>query len=60
MATKSMLQKWNRKLAEHQKAIMKERNSLAHTIQECESLKSDCDEAWDALDTAREALRRMV
>lgn len=54
---------WNKTIAQiaaRQKAVGLERDKLDNLIDELRSLREDCDEAYDALQTARDALSRLV
>lgn len=60
MTTKS---KWTRVIAQiaiRQESVGKERDKLDELIGELRALREDCDEAYDALQTARDALSRLV
>lgn len=44
----------------HMKQVAKDRDKLDDFIGELSSLKEDCDEAWDCLQSARDALSELV
>jgi len=50
----------DRTISFHQIRIGVERDSLDNAIATLEQLKEDCEEAWDALQEARDALSRLV
>ena len=41
-------------------AVAKERDRIDELMSEMRSLRDDCDEAWDSLMDARDALSRLV
>jgi septal ring factor EnvC (AmiA/AmiB activator) len=60
MATKMQINSWMKQIDRRKDAIGKERDKLDDLIGELQSLKEDCVEAHDALQTARDALSRLV
>jgi uncharacterized coiled-coil protein SlyX len=58
--TVSYYQRMMNKIAAQQLAIGKQRDKLGDLISELESLKQDCDEAYDAMQSAVDALSRLV
>lgn len=60
MATKAQWTRTISQIAKRQDAVGKERDKLDELISDLQSLKDDCDEAFDALQTARDALSRLV
>lgn len=60
MATKTQITSWVKQIDRRKEAVGKERDKLDDLIGELQSLKEDCDEAYDALQTARDALSRLV
>lgn len=60
MATKQQITRWMKQIDQRKDAVGKERDKLDDLIGELQSLKEDCDEAYDALQTARDALSRLV
>jgi DNA repair exonuclease SbcCD ATPase subunit len=60
MATKTQWAKAISQITKRQEAIGKERDKLDDLISELETLKSDCSEAYNALQEARDALSRLV
>ncbi len=60
MATKQKITRWMKQIDQRKDAVGKERDKLDDLIGELQSLKEDCDEAYDALQTARDALSRLV
>jgi hypothetical protein len=58
--TRSQLEKAIAQIAKRQEAVGAERDKLDELICELGSLAADCDEAYDALQTARDALSRLV
>lgn len=60
MATKTQITSWMKQIDRRKEAVGKERDKLDDLIGELQSLKEDCDEAYDALQTARDALSRLV
>lgn len=49
-----------KRIDKHMASVAKERDKLDETISELESLKEDCDNAWNCLQDARDALSEMV
>ena len=49
-----------KKLTKHMKAIAIERDKLDELIGDADSLKNDCEEAYQELENARDALSRTV
>lgn len=49
-----------KEIEKRQEAVGKERDRLDDLIRDLTSLKEDCDEAYDSLQTARDALSRLV
>lgn len=47
-------------IEKHQKAIAKERDSLDKLIDDLQTFRDDCQDAWESLGYAREALSRQV
>lgn len=60
MATKTQITSWMKQIDKRKEAVGKERDKLDDLIGDLQSLKEDCDEAYDALQTARDALSRLV
>lgn len=60
MATKTQITAWMKQIDKRKEAVGKERDKLDDLIGDLQSLKEDCDEAYDALQTARDALSRLV
>lgn len=56
MKTKKMITEIDKRMA----AVGKERDRLDKFISEVEDLREDCDEAWDHLQRARDALSELV
>jgi predicted transcriptional regulator len=52
--------KWIKQIEMRQKAIAKERDKLDDVISDMEGLREDCDEAWQYLQNARDALSKLV
>jgi chromosome segregation ATPase len=48
------------KLEREQKAVAKNRDNLDELINEVSMLRESCDRAWDALQSARDALSELV
>ncbi len=57
---KSQYAKIVKNIEKHMNQIGKERDSLDDMIDQLNSLKEDCEQAWDCLQEARDALSRMV
>ena len=49
-----------RKIEKHRDAVAKTRDALDDAIAELEGLKGCCDEAWDNLQRARDALSELA
>lgn len=60
MATSEEISSWIEKIDLRKESVGKERDKLDEAISELQMLREDCDEAYDALQTARDALSRMV
>lgn len=60
MATKAQINSWIKQIDRRKEAVGLERDKLDDLIGELQTLKEDCDEAYDALQTARDALSRLV
>lgn len=60
MATSEEISGWIEKIDLRKESVGKERDKLDEAISELQMLREDCDEAFDALQTARDALSRMV
>lgn len=60
MATKRQLVRWDKILAKRQAAIAAERDKLDDVIDELTGLRESCDEAWDGIQRARDALSELV
>jgi chromosome segregation ATPase len=58
--TKRGVRSIDTKLAAHMKQVATARDKLDETIGELTSLREDCDEAYDCLQRARDALSEMV
>lgn len=58
--TRTEIKSINKKIENHQQAVAKERDRLDAFIDELEGLKHSCDQAWDALQDARDALSELV
>lgn len=58
--TKSFLQRTMAQIEKRMKAVADERDKLDDLISDLESLKSDCEEAHNHLQDARDALSRLV
>ena len=56
MKTKKMIFEIDRRM----KAVAEERDKLDAFISEVSDLREDCDEAWDHLQRARDALSELV
>lgn len=57
---KSTIKSWDTKIKARQDAVAKERDKLDADIEELSMLRESCDRAWDALQTARDALSELV
>ena len=60
MTTKAQINNWMKQIDKRKEAVGKERDKLDDLIGEMESLREDCDEAYDALQAARDALSQIV
>jgi uncharacterized coiled-coil DUF342 family protein len=60
MATKTQITALMKQIDKRKDAVSKERDKIDDLIGDLQSLKEDCDEAYDALQTARDALSRLV
>jgi hypothetical protein len=60
MITAKQVKSWDKKLAERQAAIGKERDKLDDVISELEGLRESCERAYDDLQSARDALSELV
>ncbi len=60
MATKGQWARTIAQIAKREEAVGKERDKLDELISELQSLRDDCEEAFDALQTARDALSRLL
>ena len=60
MATKGQWARAIAQISKRQEAVGKERDKLDELIGDLTALKEDCEEAFDALQTARDALSRLV
>lgn len=60
MATKAQINSWIKQIDRRKEAVGLERDKLDDLIGDLQTLKEDCDEAYDALQTARDALSRLV
>ncbi len=57
---KRTIKSWDAKIKERQDAVAKERDKLDDVIQEIGMLRENCDKAWEALQSARDALSELV
>ena len=60
MATKGQWARTIAQIAKREEAVGNERDKLDELISELQSLRDDCEEAFDALQTARDALSRLL
>ena len=60
MATKKELRYWISALKKSQRGVAKERDQLTVYVDEMESLKEDCDNAWHDLQSAIDSLSEIV
>jgi hypothetical protein len=49
-----------KQIEKHQNQVAKDRDALDDYIAELRDLKEDCENAWDALQDARDALSELV
>ena len=60
MASKKETFEFDKKLAARQDGVAAERDKLDDAISEMETLRENCDTAWDCLQDARDALSQLV
>ncbi len=60
MMTSKQKNQIDKLLGQHERKIAKERDDLENLIANLEALRDDCQEAWDSLQAARDALSRLV
>lgn len=60
MLSKSKLQSITKSIEKHMERIAADRDKLDDFIDTLQALKEDCDNAYDALITARDALSELV
>ncbi len=57
---KRTVKSWDAKIKARQEAVAKERDKIDEVIDEINGLRESCDRAWDALQSARDALSELV
>ena len=60
MTTKRQINSWDKIIAKRQAAVAAERDKLDDVIEELKMLRENCRSAWDALQSARDALSEIV
>ena len=58
--TPAQARKIIKQIEKHERAVAKARDDLDDYIGTLDQLRGDCDEAWDDLQRARDALSRFV
>lgn len=57
---KRTVKSWDDKIKKRQEGVAKERDKLDEALDELTALREHCDEAWEDLQRARDALSRFV